>query len=319
MKRPILLLCCWAAAIAGCSNGGPNVQAEAEALVQQGKLEEAAARVDLICAFTPDGDPCRASDLRAAELRIQAAEKALGEGRFARAERLFIRALATTDAKAAESAAQRLASEDLKQGLAYERALGGSDKQAVMKTMEAVLATKTPVAAQAKAWIDRERPGLLAEAVKAACGPAHEGSCSKAAAELEAAGAGGPEVEGARAIASLEERRIHPLRLNAETLLNNFAARTKNTKLARECLAKETAGGEPSPECANYDVNLAVLEYVVVRFEARNRNENVWRKAMAAIADPELIAELETRKKQAIDSGDYEKRDVPRPSPAPKK
>lgn len=80
MRRSILLLCCWAAALAGCTKDGPDVQAEAEALVQQGKLEEAAARIDLICAFTPDGDPCRAEGPRAAELRIQARwqEVALG-------------------------------------------------------------------------------------------------------------------------------------------------------------------------------------------------------------------------------------------------
>jgi hypothetical protein len=315
MRQSILVLFCWAAVLAGCAKAGPDLHAEAAELAQQGKLEEAAAKVDLICAFTPGGDPCRESSRRAAELRIQAADKAMSDGRFGQAERLFIAALVTADAPMVESATQRLASEDLKQGLAYERALAGGEKRSLAKAMEAIAATKVPVAAQAKGWLDKERPGLLVAAVNAGCGPAHEGSCSKAAAELRALGATGPEGSPAIALAEEEERRVYQVRLNAEAFLKNFAARSKIEKLATECKAAKCAGQPETEICSSAEGSESEPE----KRDKQRVNESVWRKAMKVIADPSLVSALEDRKKKAIDSGEIDKLDIPKPKPAPKK
>jgi hypothetical protein len=319
--RRTLLFLCVAAALAGCAKRGPDVTAEAEALAQQGKLEEAAARVELTCAYAPDGESCRASDRRAAELRLQAAEKAITEARFAKAERLLVRALATADAKTAETATQRLAADDLKQGLAYERALGGSDKRAVLATMEAIAATKTPVATQAAAWLAKERPALLIAAANAACTPPHEGSCSEAAAALRAARAAGPEAAAAIALADDEERRVFPLRVTAERFVRGFATARARATLIELCKSSTGDSGPGAIEtCAAGGLTPGVQPTAADEDERRQKRTadlTLWRKTMRSIADPALTRALENRRATVEVTGEYTPIDVPRAPAAP--
>jgi hypothetical protein len=328
MRHPLPLLCL-TAALAGCGARAPDVAAEAEALAQQGKLEEAAARVDLTCAYAPasgptpqaPSEPCRASDRRAAELRIQAAEKAMGEGRFAKAERLLARALATADGPTAERAAQRLAADDLTQGLAYERALAGSDKREARKAMEAIAATKTPVAAQATAWLARELPALLVAAVNAACGPAREGSCSHAAVALRAAKLPGPEAAAALALAEDEQRRVYPLLVTSETFLKGFATAKERSDLIALCASFSNESGPAALETcmqgglAPGSVPTAADEDE--RRQKRTANLTLWRKTMRSISDPMLVHALDERLVKADTRGEFTPMDFPKPPKAP--
>jgi hypothetical protein len=318
MRPPLVLRLLSAATIAlglaGCGSAAPDVFAEAEALEREGKLEEAAAKFELTCAYAPKGDKCGAADGRAAEARLKAAEKAMAEGKLAAAERLFGMALFTADDATAQKVIDRLTSDDLKQGIAYERALGQSDKQEIIPAMTAIAATKTPAAARAKAWLDAERPSMLIAAVKAACGPTHEASCSRAASELSAAAVTGPEADLAIALAEAEERRIFKDRLNAEEFINNFAARSKQEKVISDCKAK--------PESEQTEICQNVLANDVTDDEKREKqkmNELVWRRAMKSIADPEIVAALEQRKTEAIATGESKRLTIPKPKPAPKK
>ncbi|MFT3765035.1 MAG: hypothetical protein QM820_05905 [Minicystis sp.] len=308
--------------LSGCGKSGPDMLAEGAALEAQGKLEEAAAKLDLACAFAPKNPGCAAADGRAAEARIKAAEKAVAEGKFRAAERLFVLALATADEAIARRANDRLTSNDLQQALAYERALTLPDKKDGAGAMEKIAATKAPVAAQAKAWLDRERPGLLVAAAQAACGPAHEGSCSKAAADLRAAAVTGPEAEAAIALAEEEERRVYPLRVNAEVFLQNLDAAAKTEALAEGCkLPRDIMGGAANvpglwADCRNSGLFASYVmppQEVEEQIRKRRVNDAVWRKAMKAIGDPEIVAALEARRGK-----DYKRQDIPKPRPAPK-
>lgn len=79
----------------------------------------------------------------------------MAEGRFVAAERLLVRALTTADDATAKKISERLTSDDLKQGLAYERALGRADHVPAVRAMETIAATPTPAAARAQAWLDQ--------------------------------------------------------------------------------------------------------------------------------------------------------------------
>lgn len=317
--------------ISACNKPSRDVVAEAEALAAQGKGEEAARMFDLACCYGPEGEKCASSDRRAAEARLDAAEKAMGAGQFLAAERLLILARATADEGAAQKARERLVPEDLMRGTAYERALTLGKTPAAQKAMEAVAATKTPAAALAKAWLDRERPAIVLGVIKAACGPAHQGSCSEATAQLRAAALTGPESDEATALADAEERRIYPLRVNAETFLQNFVAESLHNGLIEMCMAPpESMGlltGSESPKIICLDAHLdpghcMPREKVEEQLQYHRINETAWRRAMIAIADPALVAPLEERKKTAqrftADSPKMVKLDIPKPKPAPR-
>ena len=192
--------------------------------------------------------------------------------------------------------------------------------------MEAIAATATPAAARALGWLDKERTWRLVAAVSAACGPvtprppARDGSCSKAAASQRAAGTTGPDVDAAALLADEEERRVFPIRQNAEVFLKNFAARSKLDKLANECKAARCDNkqkGEEAPEselCSS-----VVADEPSARRTKERATAYVWRKAMREIADPELVSALEGRMKKALETGEYDTLDIPKPRPAPKK
>jgi hypothetical protein len=317
--------------ISACNKPGRDVVAEAEALAAQGKGEEAARMFDLACCHTPEGEKCASADRRAAEARIEAAEKAMGAGQFVAAERLLILARATADEGAAQKARERLVSEDLMRGTAYERALTLGKTPAAQKAMEAIAATKTPAAALAKAWLDRERPAIVLGVIKAACGPEHQGSCSEATAQLRAAALTGPGSDEATAIADAEERRAYPLRVNAETFLQNFVAESLHNGLIEMCMAPpDSMGlltGPESPKVICLDAHLdpghcMPREKVEEQLQYHRINETAWRRAMTAIADPALVAPLEERKKTAqratADTPKMARLDIPKPRPAPK-
>lgn len=314
---------CLVLLLVGCGGSGRDVFAEAEALEREGKLEEAASKFQLACAYAPKSEGCKTADGRAAEARIKAAEKAIGNGQFARAEGLLAMALVSADETTAKKVTDRIASEEMKQGLAYQRALGHPDKKDIAKAMDAVAATNTPVAAQAKAWIEKERAGLVIAAVKAACGPTHEGSCSKAAAELKSAAITGAEADAAVLVAEEEERRVYPIRMNAEGLLKNFAEVAKQDDLIEGCKFSSTVqgGGANIPGTLRNRCEFGLgASYVMSaddvdqQIQKRRANDVVWRRAMKSIGDPEIVAALELRKTDAQKDKKYEKLEIQKPA-----
>jgi hypothetical protein len=316
--------------ISACNKPGRDVVAEAEALAAQGKGEDAARMFDLACCYGAEGEKCTTSDRRASEARLGAAEKAMGAGQFLAAERLLILARATADEGAAQKARERLDSEDLMRGAAYERALTLGKTPAAQKAMEAIAATKTPAAALAQAWLDKERPAIVLGIVKAACGPAREGSCSELTTALRAAALTGPEGDEATAITDAEERRVYPIRLDAETFLQNFVGESLHNGLIEMCMAPPDMGvgfAANSRKVTCLDSHLdpghcMPREKVEEQLQNHRVNETAWRRAMTAIADPALVAPLEERKKTAqradADTPRMPRLDIPKPKPAPK-
>jgi len=318
------------AAPSGCGKSAPAVFIEAEALEGQGKLEEAAAKFELTCAHAPEGDACRAADGRAAEARLKAAEKALGDNDPVLAERLLTRALLTADDATAKKGTDRLASDEMVQGLAYQRALGHADPKDIAAAMVGIAATTSPAAVRAKAWLDKERPGIVVAAVKVACGLPREGSCSGAAAALKAAALAGPEADAATALVEDEERRIYPERVKAEALLRTLAAIATQDRLMGFCNnVISVIGIEAINRCGDANVPEPTVAVRDALRHQRMFTELTWRRTLRSIGDPALVAPLEQRKQKAVeecsskgDAGEIKCAvaglDIPKPKPAPK-
>ena len=316
---PRIVAVAWVvAATAGCGSPAKNVMSDAAALESQGKLEEAAAKLEMGCALSPAGDPCPASDAKASETWVKAAEKAMTEGRYRDAERLLHRATLTADEAAKAKIRERIASDDLAQGLAFERAQGLGDKGAASALMEKIAATKAPAAAKAKEWLTKERPALLAAQVLAACGPAHEGSCTKTWDLLQETGATGPEIDKAREAAEAEARRVYPLRVQAEGFLPVFLGRHKQKEEVDKCVANMSEGESATPEA---DCALRVYGDTPLdeRYDALHSQDTLFRRTLKQIGDPQLTRDYEARRVAAEQSGNYSKLDLGKPKPAPKK
>lgn len=294
---------------------------------QQGKLEDAAEKLEMGCALSPSDEPCPASDQKAAEMWQKAAEKAVSEGRYRDAERLFRRAMLTADDATRTAITARLSQDDMAAGLKYERAMMLTDKAAMAVLLEEVSKRTAPASAKAKEWLEKERPALFVARVLSACAPRpasapkapREGSCSKAWAALQASGAKGPEVEKAQAAAEAEARRVYPLLLQAERFLPLFAARYRQKDEYEKCIAglssEETATGASDCRLKVYGGDNNEDD----RFDAHKNEDNLFRRTLLQIGDPALTDGLDERRRAAESRGEYTKQDPPKPKPAPKK
>lgn len=301
-----------------CGSPAQSVLADAAALEAQGKLEEAAARLEMGCALSPAAEPCPGSDARAAEMWQKAAEKAVAEGRYRDAERLLYRALLSAGDAAKAAITARLTKDDLVQGLRYERSLGLADRTQIAGIFGDIAKHEGAAATKAKEWLDKERPAILIAAVMAACGPEHEGSCTRAWTALQASGAKGPEVEKAQAAAEAEERRVHPLRLQAEGFLPVFVGRYRKREEYAKCVAAMAPGESMAPEGECFDrvwSGTAPEE----KYDSDRNNDALFRRILKQIADPALVDELRARGSAAETTGAFVKQDIPKPKAAPKK
>lgn len=296
-----------------CASPAAPLEARAKELEGAGKIEEAAAALDAVCVVAT-GKDCEAARAKAASLRIDAAKKAIEEGHYVAAERALIVAEATDANEARREAGSLLASDELTQGLAFERALGFEDKDAARAEVTKVAGSSAKVASKAKAWLDDDAPRAAIDAAKRACIQSGEGSCSKAAAALRSLAKRGSDAESALAqgLIEAEERRVYPLRLEAERFLALFAARKMREKSAEDCAEAQNrmGGGPPTPE------RLLTCRQNLMAEDTwdRVRNDDVlFRRLMTKIGDSEILGPLWERRRAADDDGTYAKADVPKP------
>jgi hypothetical protein len=296
-------------AIGGCSGPPPSFK-EAENLEAQANFEEAAQKLELVCAEAPESPECKQSAARASGALVTAATKALEKNEFGKAERLLLRALATADESTAKDIEARLANEDLASGIRFEQANADTDKARAHQVMNTIAAGNTPAAALAKAWIEKERPGLLVGQVKAACGPEHEGSCSETFEKLNALPQKPPGEGEAKAAHDAEQKRTEKVRAELDRFVTVFAQRGKKDLAVATCMTEKASEIE-----AEFQRIRACEEEVYAdgksayeRFDARQTEDSLFRRRLATIGDPVIIAAYEARQKGAVTTGEDPKK-----------
>jgi hypothetical protein len=313
----------------GCAKP-PPVAEQAEALLAEGKLEEAADKLAAYCAVAPESTDCPAVDQRAAETRIDAAEHAMAEGRYLAAERLLLLAMLTDAGPVRDRAAARIRAEELATGRRYEVALALPDKPKTYAKMLAITQEKGPPNAATKraaAWIEKERPAMLVAGVEAACkadAPAGT-SCAEAYAELRKTTGTGPAWEAATALARAEAARVYPLRVKAEPMISLYVAYSRaDTRLAR-CVADGSPPAEPPPDGgASPDGGVAEDAVAACRrtifppdaAEKRDRNDRAFQDLLAEVRDPAVVSELSARRDKAVAEGTIDKITIEKPEEA---
>ncbi|MDI1428769.1 hypothetical protein [Polyangium sorediatum] len=291
--------------IGGCSGPPPSFK-EAENLEAQANFEEAAQKFELVCAEGPASPECQQSGPRAAGALVTAATKAVEKNEFGKAERLLLRALASADEPTAKDIEARLGKEDLTEGVRFEQAAADTDKARAFDTMKALADGTTPAAALAKAWIEKERPGLLVAQVKAACGPEHQGSCIDTFEKLSALPEKPPGFDEAKAAHDAEQKRTEKARAELDRFIGVFMQRGKKDLAFTFCMAEKTAEIEAEFQriraCEEdiYDDGKSAYE----RFDARQTEDSLFRRRVAALGDPGVIATYEARRSGAVATGE---------------
>ncbi|RYE82111.1 MAG: hypothetical protein EOO75_21200 [Myxococcales bacterium] len=306
-----------ALAVAACAPKSAALD-EGTALVAQGKLAEGAARLESACAQAPAPEVCGPAERQASGARVALARQAIERGEYLAAERQLWLALALGDDAARAPARALLDGDEMTQGARFERAVTYLGEPAVFAEVEAVAATSSPAAARAKTWLAQRSAARLTGAVREACGPARRGSCSAAAAALAQAGVSGAGVDESRALAEAEQRRVHPLRREAESFLQVFAADAKKRQELTDCLGKARESSEGFTPAAASECRQSVLgdgdpTAAEARFTSRKTNENLWRKLLKNLDDPALTASLTERKSKAQSSGEVDRVEIPKP------
>lgn len=301
MRRFIIV---GAALVAGCASSSPSFR-EAESLEGQGKLEEAAEKFDRVCTESPKSAECASADSRASGARAKSGIKAIEEGQFRKGVRLMRLAMLAGEEQDSKMVAERLAKDDVVQGMRFEEALADPDKPKAVSAMEAVAASGTPVADKAKAWLERERPATLVAEVKASCGPLHQGSCTKAWAMLDALTPKPAGIEEARAAYEAEQKRVAGPRGEAERFLSVFAQRGQKKKAYDACLERpsESEPAQHAAECRTDAWDKASYE----RFDTERNDDGLFRRRVAAVGDPEFTTVMNARRKEALETGTYTK------------
>ncbi|MFO0756899.1 MAG: hypothetical protein U0359_10425 [Byssovorax sp.] len=293
-----------ALALTACGARAPDPVAEAEALLAKGEREDAARRFELVCAIDPGSSRCHEAERRAAQIRIDLADEALATSRFLDAEAALHAALTTASGPEQAAVEERLGRAELTAGLRWARAIQGDPSSTTLHVAEEIGAMPVPVAAEARAFLAREAPRAAIAAVNAACGPAHRSSCARARAALDALSATGPEADEARALADAESKRVAPLLTRAEEQLLLFAAEGKRRKVLERCLNArlfETADqGQLRETCEEQAYGDDPPEEL---YRRRRNLEALFRRNLAAIADPALTEPLAARRASALAEG----------------
>jgi hypothetical protein len=227
---------------------------------------------------------------------------------FGTAERLLLRALLVADEAAAKDIEERLAQQDLTDGVRYEYAVADTDKLRAAATMKTLGESTSPVAKLASEWMDKERPGVLVLQVKSACGPNHEGSCAATFGELEALPQKPAGYDEAKLAYDAEQKRTEKGRGELERFLAVFAKRGKRQMEFDACLLKKTSEQpdyQNARECNDETSTDSKVPFE--RFDAQQTEENLFRRRLATLEDSALSASYEERRVQALTSGEVPK------------
>ena len=248
--RAATLMMLGALALAGCDAARAPFAAGADAEAA-GKLDDAIARYDEVCARAGTSALCARAAVRADRLRFRRALAAIDDKRFGVAKRELEAITGSKDAATHAAAAALAAAPDLVQGAAWDEASALTDKRAALPRVEALASAHVSVSADAEAWLTKHRPALLLEDVKAACGPAlakkpdptdggdpaEDPSCSELGKNLALLHADAPETAEAARIVDAEYRRMYPALKKTQALIQKEHAMGEREQRIQDCMS----------------------------------------------------------------------------------
>jgi len=305
ISRILLLTAC--VLVVGCDAGKAPYN-EGVALEEKGQLAEAAEKYDAVCRRAPDSKMCAPSVGRAGAARIKLAEAALTAFKFGEAEAVLNKVGETGDRENKTKAKGLLDSNDVTQGLAWEKAAAMTDKAKALPDMEKVAASGASTAGKANEWLAKERPALLLTAATQACTPKVTSACGSICERLVKLHP--TEADKVKdylvAVKTADDERLYPLLVEAEKLLQEMA-KFKKASLAQDACLLPAMAANPD------NVMAAMAACPKPPGRSTDLIETDWNDLLKKFSDSARVSALQARWKLADEEGKYDKQEPKKP------
>jgi hypothetical protein len=302
-----------AIALAGCDHGKEPLAKGADAEVT-GNLVEAVAQYRAVCEA--GSSLCPIATRRLEQIKLDEARKALASGDWKKAKAAIDIAADSTDAGVKRAAAEVMRKlPDLEKGLAWEEALASSKPEEALATMEGLAAAGFLVSPKAREWLEKNRPRILLDRIKAACSAQGVGACAELGRDMVRLHPTSPESAEARALVDADYARLFPRLQEAENLIGQEVMIYEREKKISWC-ALDNLNSAEGREGTLPDAFRAECETLIpaVAMPTADFLHNAWEKKIAEIHDPTFTKPLEERMLRATNEGLHDPEAWPKPA-----
>jgi len=302
----------------GCDHGKEPLAkgADAEAL---GNFVEAAAQYRAVCEKGSSLCPIATRGLE--RIKLTEADKVLSSGDYTKAKAAIDRAVATTDAGVKRAAEEMNKLPELEKGLAWEAASASVKPDEVFAVMEGLAGASVAVSPKAREWLEKNRPRVLLDRIKAACAPQGAGACAELGRELARLHPTSPESAEANKLVEADYARVFPRLQEAENLIGQQVTIYEKDKKIYWCMRSEANDSDPG------GTSELPLESLNASFragcEAQVPSEGVpsadflrkaWEKKLDEIHDPSFTTQFKERMERAGKEGQFDREPWPKPA-----
>lgn len=324
MKRATNLGICAVAAIlfSGCDHGREPLARGADAEAR-GDFAEAVTQYGAVC--NSGSSLCPLAVRRIERLKLLTADKALSAGEHRKARAALDLALASSDEGVKHAAeAMNLSKQlDFEQGIAWEEASTSAKPDDSLAAMESIAAASVPVAAKAREWLEKNRPRILLDRVKAACAPQGAGACAERGRELARLHPTSPENAEATRLVEADYARLFPRLREAENLIGQQVILYERDRKIYWCMRDKAneadpQGGENSAVDKPSEVFRTPCEIEVPSEAIPTASflTAAWDKKLLEIHDPTFTRPLADRMARAATEGLHDPEAWPKPAGA---
>lgn len=299
----------------GCDHGREPLArgADAEAL---GNLAEAATQYRAVCES--GSSLCPIATRRIERIKLVEADKALSSGEHKKAKAAIDLALASTDEGVKRAALAMSTLPDLEKGIAWEEASALAKPDETRTAMESLAGGSFAVSPKAREWLEKNRPGLLLGAIKAACSPQGTGACAERGRELARLHPTSPENAEASKLVEADYARLFPRLQEAENLIGQQVMIYERDRKVYWCMRDKVNDGDTAD--GNFDkpdesfragceADVPAEAMPTAAFLAK-----AWEKKLAEIHDPTFTKPLGDRMDRAAKEGLHDPEPWPKPT-----
>jgi hypothetical protein len=308
--------------LAGCDHGREPLARGADAEAR-GDLAEAVAQYGAVCNSGSSLGPIAVR--RIERLKLLSADKALSAGEYKKARAALDLVLASADegVKHAAEAMNLSKQAEIEQGIAWEEASSSARPDEALAAMETIAAASVPVAAKAREWLEKNRPRILLDRIKAACAPQGTGGCAERGRDLARLHPTSPENAEASKLVEADYARLFPKLREAQNLIGQQVVLYERERKIYWCMRDKAneadpQGGENSAVDKPSEIFRTPCEIEVPSEAIPTASflTKAWDKKLEEIHDPTFTKPLGERMARAAAEGLHDPEAWPKPAGA---
>jgi hypothetical protein len=303
--------------LAGCDHGREPLARGADAEAR-GDFAEAVTQYGAVCNSA--SSLCPVAVRRIERLKLLSADKALSAGEYRKAKAAIDLAVASADesVKHAAEAMSLSKQPEIEQGIAWEEASSSAKPEDALPAMEGIAAASVPVSAKAREWLEKNRPRILLDRVKAACAPQGVGACASLGRDLARLHPTSPENAEATKLVEADYARLFPRLREAENLIGQQVILFERARKITWCMRDKANEGDPqggeSDKPSEVFRTPCETEVPSEAIPTASFLTAAWDKKLLEIHDPTFTRPLADRMARAAAEGLHDPEAWPKPA-----